>query len=110
MSADATFVVNPHLYSKLTYDPVGDFVPITGLGISPQALVVHPSVPANTFAELIALGKSKPGELNYGTFGIGTSGHLNIVLLESETGAKFTPVHYRGAAPAITDCSAATSR
>jgi tripartite-type tricarboxylate transporter receptor subunit TctC len=100
--ADATFVTNPHTYSKLPY-AVDDFIPITGLGISPQALVVHPSVPVTTLADLIALGKQKPGELNYGTFGIGTSGHLNIVLIENETGARFTPVHYRGAAPAITD-------
>ena len=103
VNSDAAFVVNPHLYSKLSYDPMGDFAPISGLGISPQGLTVHPSVPANTFAELIAYAKSKPGAINYGTFGIGTSGHLNIVHLENETGTKFTPVHYRGAAPAITD-------
>ena len=103
VNSDAAFVVNPHLYSKLSYDPIGDFVPISGLGVSPQALVLHPSVPANTFSELVALAKSKPGALNYGTFGIGTSGHLNIMYIEGETGAKFTPVHYRGAAPAITD-------
>jgi tripartite-type tricarboxylate transporter receptor subunit TctC len=103
VGADASFVMNPHLYSKLSYDPVNDFIPISGLGISPQALAVNPAVPAKSVAELIALGKQKPGELNYGTFGIGTSGHLNIVTIEQETGAKFTPVHYRGAAPAITD-------
>jgi tripartite-type tricarboxylate transporter receptor subunit TctC len=103
VTPDSSFVVNPHLYTKLSYDPVHDFIPVTGLGISPQAVLVHPAVPANTFAELVELGKKKPGELNYGTFGIGTSGHLNIILLENLTGAKFTPVHYRGAAPAITD-------
>ena len=103
VTADAAFVVNQHLYSKLSYDPINDFMPISGLGISPQALLLHPSVPANTFSELVAYAKTKPGELNYGTFGIGTSGHLNIIHLESETGTKFTPVHYRGAAPAITD-------
>jgi tripartite-type tricarboxylate transporter receptor subunit TctC len=103
VAADASFVVNPHLYTKMSYDPVRDFVPVSGLGVSPQALQVHPSVPANTLAELIELGKRKPGELNYGTFGVGTSGHLNIINLEKLTGAKFTPVHYRGAAPAITD-------
>jgi tripartite-type tricarboxylate transporter receptor subunit TctC len=103
VTADATFVTNPYTYSKLPYDPINDFVPITGLGISPQALTVHPSVPVTTFADLIALGKQKPGELNYGTFGIGTSGHLNIILIENLTGAKFSAVHYRGAAPAITD-------
>ena len=103
VAADASFVVNQHLYGRLPYDPIHDLAPITGLGISPQALLVHPSVPVNTFGELIAYAKAKPGELNYGTFGIGTSGHLNIILLEKETGTKFTPVHYRGAAPAITD-------
>jgi tripartite-type tricarboxylate transporter receptor subunit TctC len=103
VTADATFVTDPHTHGKLPYDAINDFVPITGLGISPQALVVHPSVPVTSFADLIALGKAKPGELNYGTFGIGTSGHLNIVLIEKMTGAKFTPVHYHGAAPAITD-------
>src|SRR5215468_381261 len=103
VAADANFVTAPHTYSKLPYDPFTDFAPITGLGISPQALIVHPSVPVRTFGELIEHGKRKPGELNYGTFGIGTSGHLNIVLLESLTGARFTPVHYRGATPALTD-------
>src|SRR5215831_16704038 len=103
VAADANFVTAPHTYSKLPYDAFKDFTPISGLGISPQALIVHRSVPADSFAELIELGKKKPGELNYGTFGIGTSGHLNIVLLESMTGAKFTPVHYRGATPALTD-------
>jgi tripartite-type tricarboxylate transporter receptor subunit TctC len=103
VAADASFVVNPHLYSKLSYDPINDFVPVSGLGISPQALLLHPSVPPNTLSELVAYAKAKPGELNYGTFGVGTSGHLNIIAIESETGAKFAPVHYRGAAPAITD-------
>lgn len=103
VAADASYVVNQHLYARLPYDPIRDFAPITGLGVSPQALVVHPSLPVNSFKELIAYAKTKPGELNYGTFGVGTSGHLNIVYLEGETGTKFTPVHYRGAAPAITD-------
>jgi tripartite-type tricarboxylate transporter receptor subunit TctC len=103
VTADATFVTAPHTYSRLPYDAINDFVPITGLGISPQALVVHPSLPVRTLGELVAFAKARPGELNYGTFGIGSSGHLNIILLEGMTGTKFTPVHYRGAAPAITD-------
>src|SRR5262245_56398579 len=74
----------------------------TGLGI-PQALVVHPSQPVRTLGDLVDFAKKRPGKLNYGTFGIGSSGHLNIVLLEGMTGTRFTPVHYRGAAPAITD-------
>ena len=103
VSADTTFVMIPHLMSRLPYDALADFVPVSGLGISPQALVVHPSVPAKTVSELIALARAKPGELNYGTFGIGSSGHLNIELMQSLTGAKFTAVHYKGAAPALTD-------
>src|SRR5262245_44218464 len=106
VAADANFVTARQTYSKLPYDPFTDFAPITGLGISPQALIVHPSVPVRTFGELIEHGKRKPGELNYGTFGIGTSGHLNIVLLESLTGARFAPVHYRGATPALPDTTA----
>ena len=103
VTADATFVTAPHVYGKLPYDALNDFVPITALGISPQALVVHPSLPARTVGELVELAKSKPGAINYGTFGIGSSGHLNIILIEGMTGTKFTPVHYRGAAPGITD-------
>ena len=103
VSADTTFVMNPHLYGKLAYDPLKDFVPVSGLGISPQALVVHPSVPAKSVSDLVALARARPGALNYGTFGIGSSGHLNIVLLENLTGTKFTAVHYKGAAPALTD-------
>jgi tripartite-type tricarboxylate transporter receptor subunit TctC len=96
-------VTAPHVQSKLPYDPLTDFTPITALGISPQALIVNPSVPAKSLAELIALGKKEPGKLNYGTFGIATSGHLNIVQIENLTGARFTPVHYRGAAPGLND-------
>jgi tripartite-type tricarboxylate transporter receptor subunit TctC len=103
VTADATFVTAPHTYSKLPYDALNDFVPITALGISPQALVVHPSLPVQSVTELVVLAKTKPGAINYGTFGIGSSGHLNIVLMEGMTGTRFTPVHYRGAAPAITD-------
>jgi tripartite-type tricarboxylate transporter receptor subunit TctC len=103
VSADTTFVMNPHLYGKATYDALADFVPVSGLGISPQALVVHPGVPAVNVSGLVGLARTKPGELNYGTFGIGSSGHLNIELLQSMTGTKFTAVHYKGAAPALTD-------
>jgi tripartite-type tricarboxylate transporter receptor subunit TctC len=103
VAADAAFVTAPHTYSKLPYSPDRDFVAVTGLGISPQALIVHPSVPVRALSDLIDVARKKPGDLNYGTFGIATSGHLNIVLLESMTGTKFTPIHYRGATPALTD-------
>jgi tripartite-type tricarboxylate transporter receptor subunit TctC len=109
ITADATFVSNPHLrfagagLKPALTDPLQEFAPITGLGISPQALTVNPRLPARTLSELIALARKQPGEITYGTFGVGSSGHLNIILLERMTGTRFTAVHYRGAAPAITD-------
>jgi tripartite-type tricarboxylate transporter receptor subunit TctC len=102
VTSDTTFTANPYLYSKIKY-AVDDFIPISGLGISPQALVVHPSLEAKDLAELTALAKQQPEKIFYGTFGIGSSGHLNILNLEKRTGTKFTPVHYSGASPAITD-------
>ena len=103
LGPDVTFTVNPHLYRKLSYDPVKDFEPITGLTVLHQALVTHPSLPANNVAELLALAKAKPNALNYGTFGLGSAGHLNMEALQSQAGVKLTAVHYRGAAPAMTD-------
>jgi len=103
LGPDVTFTVNPHLYRKLSYDPVKDFEPITGLTVLHQALVTHPSLAANSVAELIAVAKAKPNALNYGTFGLGSAGHLNMEALQSLAGVKLTAVHYRGAAPAMTD-------
>jgi len=100
-----TFVINPTLYGKgkLPYDEEKDFAPITGIVRINQALLGHPSLPAKNVAELIALAKQKPGELTYGTAGIGSAPHMNMVLFESMAGVKLVPVHYRGAAPALTD-------
>jgi tripartite-type tricarboxylate transporter receptor subunit TctC len=103
VSPEATFVVNPWLYKALPYDPVKDFVPITGLISISQALITNPSVPAKDTKELIALAKKKPGELNYGTFGVGSTGHLNMEMLQIATGTKLVAVHYKGATPALTD-------
>jgi tripartite-type tricarboxylate transporter receptor subunit TctC len=103
LGPDVTFTVNPHLYRKLSYDPVKDFEPITGLTVLHQSLVTHPSVAANSVSELLALAKAKPGALNYGTFGLGSAGHLNMEALQAQAGVTLTPVHYRGAAPAMTD-------
>lgn len=105
LSPEVTFVVNPHLYPKLSYS-VGDFVPVTGLVSIRHALIVHPDVPAKNVRELLDLARQKPGALNYGTFGSGSSGHLNMELLQGMTGARFTPLHYRGATPALTDVMA----
>jgi tripartite-type tricarboxylate transporter receptor subunit TctC len=99
---EVTFTANPALFPFLRYS-LKDFTPISGLATIYHGLILNPSVQVNSVAELIALGKSKPGTLNYGTFGVGSTGHLNMELLESMTGAKFTPIHYKGAAPAMLD-------
>ena len=103
VSPEATFVINPWLYKNLPYDPVKDFVPITGLVSISQALITNPSVPAQNIKELIEFAKKKPGELNYGTFGLGSTGHLNMEMLQIATGTKLVAVHYKGATPALTD-------
>jgi tripartite-type tricarboxylate transporter receptor subunit TctC len=103
VSPEVTFAVNPSLYSKLPYDPVNGFTPITGLATINHALITHPSVPVQTVKDVIELAKQKPGELNYGTFGAGSTGHLNMELFQTLSGAKLTAVHYKGATPALTD-------
>jgi tripartite-type tricarboxylate transporter receptor subunit TctC len=103
---EVAFVVNPSLYAKLPYDPVKDFVPVSGLVTINHALITHPSLPVANVKELIAHAKDKPGTLNYGTFGVGSSGHLNMELLQATAGVKFQPVHYKGATPALTDVMA----
>ncbi len=103
LGPDVTFTVNPHLYRKLSYDPVKDFEPITGLTVLHQSLITHPSLAPNSVQELLALAKAKPGALNYGTFGAGSAGHLNMEALQAQAGVRLTAVHYRGAAPAMTD-------
>jgi len=100
---ESTFVVNPSLYAKLPYDPVKGFTPISGLVTINHALIAHPSLPVKNVKDLIALAKQKPGEINYGTFGVGSSGHLNMELFQAMSGAKLQAVHYKGATPALTD-------
>ena len=103
VGAETIFVINPSLHgSKLGYD-VKDFAPVTGLVRINQGLLAHPSLPANTIAELIALAKQKPGQIHYGTSGIGAAGHVNVALLETMADIKLAPVHYRGATPALND-------
>jgi len=105
VSAEATLVINPWLYRKLPYQPT-DFAPVTGLVSISQSLIASPSVPANTMDELIALAKQRPGELDYGTFGIGSTGHLNMEMLQTMAGVKLVAVHYKGATPALIDVMA----
>ena len=103
---DGTFVANPTLYPKLPYDPEKSFTPVTGLVVINHALILNPSFPPNNVKELLAAAKEKPATINYGTFGIGSSGHMNMELLQNMSGAKFQAVHYKGATPALTDVMA----
>jgi tripartite-type tricarboxylate transporter receptor subunit TctC len=97
-----TFAINPSLMTKLSYN-ANDFVPVSGYGLSNQILVVPAASPFKTLADVITAARAKPGELNYATIGLGGSSHINMVLFESMTGLKLTPVHYRGGAPATAD-------
>jgi len=99
------YTTQPHLYAKdkLTYDVERDFLPIAGYGTIPQALLVNPSFPANSVGDLIALARKKPGAVTFGTAGVGTALHIAALELDNLAGIKTTAVHYRGAAPALTD-------
>jgi tripartite-type tricarboxylate transporter receptor subunit TctC len=102
IAPEVTFVANPSLYAKRAYD-IKDFTPITGLARINHALIVNPSLPVHSVRELIDYAKAHPGELNYGTYGVGSTGHLNMELFERLAGIKLVAVHYKGAAPALTD-------
>lgn len=93
----------PVLQSKLQYDPVRDFAPVTLLATSPFILVTNPAVPAKSVKELIALAKAQPGKLNYGSAGPGSSLHMTGELFKLESGADITHVPYKGTAPALID-------
>lgn len=93
--------VNMSLYKDLRYDFVKDFAPISMLSTAPAVLVVHPSVPAKTVQELIALAKSKPGALNYASSGVGTTPHLAGEMLKQRAGIDMVHVAYKGAGPAL---------
>ena len=94
---------NPAAGIKLEYDPVRDFTAVGLAAYVPQLIVVHPTVPAKSFTELIDLAKAQPDKINFGTPGVGTVGHLSVAFLNQTTGAKFTHVPYKGAGPAMID-------
>lgn len=103
MTIDSTLSINPSLYAKLPYNPAKDFAPITVIATVPQALVVHPSVPARSVSELLALARAKPGSLNYASIGTGSPQHLLMELLKSLTKTDFVHIPYKGGAPATAD-------
>jgi tripartite-type tricarboxylate transporter receptor subunit TctC len=94
---------NPAMYKKLPYDPEKSFAPIGLVAAGPVALMVHPSVPATTVKELIALAKAKPGELNYATAGVGSFQHLASELFKLQTGVNIVHIPYKGGGPAMMD-------
>jgi tripartite-type tricarboxylate transporter receptor subunit TctC len=96
-------VVNPSLLKSLSYDPERDLEAVSLLGTYPMVLAVHPSVPANSVAELVAHAKRNAGQLTYGSAGNASTSHLAMELLRREAGIEMTHVPYKGAAPAMTD-------
>ena len=99
----SVLTVNPHVYKSLPYDTFRDLAPITQTVTNTIVLVVNPSVPARSVRQLVALGKSRPGDLTYGSFGVGNLTHLAGELLRLETGIKTVHVPYKGETPAVTD-------
>ena len=103
ISGEAPFVINPHLYSKLPYDPIRDFTPIVFLSQVSPVIAVHASLPVSNIKELIALAKSKPGSLSYGSMGSGTYSHIAMEEFKRRAGVDITHVPYKGSSPAMTD-------
>lgn len=99
----SSHTINPKLYGKLPFDVERDFLPISLAAMIPQILVVHPSVPANTVQELIALAKTQPGKLNYASVGTGSPGHIAGELFKLKTGVDIVHVPYKGGGPAVID-------
>jgi tripartite-type tricarboxylate transporter receptor subunit TctC len=103
MGINGTMAINPSMYKKLPYDPMKDFVPVSMLGVGPNVLVVHPSLPARSVKELIALAKAHPGRLSYASSGTGGAPHLAGELLKSMARIDMVHIPYKGAGPATID-------
>ncbi len=103
MGTNTTHAVAPHLYSKLPYNAQRDFVPISEVAFNPQFLDVHPSIPVRSVKELIALAKARPGQLNYGSAGQGSTSHMAMELFKSMARVDLVHVPYKGSGPALID-------
>ena len=95
--------VNISLFDKMPYDPVKDLAPITLAVTAPQFLTVHPSVPARTVAELVALAKAQPGKFSYASIAVGSASHLTMEMLKTAANVDIVHIPYKGSAPAVTD-------
>jgi tripartite-type tricarboxylate transporter receptor subunit TctC len=103
MASAGILTANQFLYATMPFDAEKDFVPVSNVADMPMMVVVNPNVQAKTLAELVALARANPGKLNFGSPGVGTTGHLGLALLMHAANIKVTHVPYRGAAPSITD-------
>ena len=103
MTSGAPIVTNLNLFSKIPYDPILDFAPVTLVATYSSVLITHPSVPVRTVKELIAFAKSRPGQLYFASGGIGTTQHLSGEMLKDMTGIEIVHVPYKGSGPAIID-------
>lgn len=103
MTANIAHGANPFLQKKLPYDTVKDFAPVTLMALLPNLLVIHPSVPTRSVKEFIALARSKPGRLSYGTAGAGSANHLAMELFKVSTSTDILHVPYKGGGPAVID-------
>ena len=106
LMGNTALLVSPYLYARLSFDPLTDFVPVTMVNAAPLLLVVNPSVPVQSVQELIAYAKARPGQLNYGSGGVGSTPYLATELLKSMTGIDVVHVPYKGGAPALADLMA----
>lgn len=106
MGSNGPFAILPHLGSRLPYHPMRDFSPIGLVYVLPYLQVVHPVLPVRNVKELVALAKTRPGQLNYGSPGNGTTNHLSMELLKALAGIDIVHVPYKGVAPAIADLMA----
>ena len=106
MANTGTMVINPAVYTRLSYRTLKDFAPVARTAQQPLALVVNPTVPASNVAELVKLAKSRPGQLNYGSAGNGGISHLVPEMFKQATGTFIVHIPYRGSAPAFTDLMA----
>lgn len=104
--AFVSHAINPYVYAKLPYDTERDFTPIALVAVSPNVVVVTPSLPVNSIKDLIALAKAKPGQINYASSGVGTNSHLSAEMINAMAGIKMNHVAYKGAPQANGDVAA----
>ena len=102
MGTIGNLAISPHLYKRVGYDPLTDFAPVTQIAASAYMLIVHPSVPAKSVAELVAVARNRPAQLNYASAGSGTGSHLTMELFRAIAGTDLVHIPYKGGTPGLT--------